>query len=273
MEDLCSTFFSLNRGKGALYDGTSRLARASDGTAVAQYSMGGLAQYCVLPATAVYPLPAEAGSTYAESAILGCAVFTAYGAVRNAAKQQSGESVAIIGVGGVGSNIVQIASRAFNPAVTIAIDVSEDKLSLARSLGATHTIDATKEDVQLRIREITAGRGVDVAYEALGRPDTFAAAVSAVRDGGRAVMVGIAPVGVTAPVDITRLVRRQIRIIGSYGAKARTDMPAILTMLQRGQIDVSRAVTRRFSLADAGEAYRLLDAGQIVGRAVIDMEM
>lgn len=270
MEDLCSTFFALNRGKGALYDGTTRLAR-QDHSPIAMYSMAGLAEYVVIPATAVYPLPESVDVV--DAAIVGCAIFTAYGAVRNAARMQPGESCAVIGTGGVGANIIQIASKAWSARQVIAIDVSDEKLALMRELGATHTINARTEDVQARILALSGGRGVDLCFEALGKAETFSAAVAAVRDGGRAVMVGIAPQGVTAPVDITRLVRRQVKILGSYGAKARVDLPHIVQLIDSKTIDVSKAVTKRFPLQQADQAYKLLDQGKIVGRAVIDMEM
>jgi len=182
-----------------------------------------------------------------------------------------GESVAVIGTGGVGANCLQI-SRAFGADKIIAIDINDEKLAMMGKLGATHTINALKENVTERIRAITGGRGVDIAIEALGRPETFKQASEAVVDGGRAVMVGIAPMGVLAPVEITRLVRRQIKIIGSFGAKARTDLPAILRLVQKGAIDVSGTVTKTYTLAEAGQAYKDLDAGKITGRAIIQME-
>ena len=108
-DDLCETFFALNRLKGTLYDGETRLAR-QDGSPLWMYSMAGLAEYAVVPATDVFPLPE--GLPIHESAILGCAVFTAYGAVRNSADLHAGETVAVVAVGGVGMNLVQVA-RAF----------------------------------------------------------------------------------------------------------------------------------------------------------------
>ncbi len=274
-EDLCSTFFSFNRGKGQLYDGTTRLHRP-DGTPIAMYSMAAMAEYCVIPATAVYPLPAVSAtnSRFVDASILGCAMFTAYGAVANVARLRSGESIAVIGVGGVGANIVQLA-RALGADRIVAVDVSDDKLALAQRMGATHLVNVKTAGAGAleQIRAVTGGKGVDIAFEALGRSDTFVQAIASLRDGGRAVMVGIAPGSTTAPVEITRLVRRKLQVLGSYGARARTDMPAILRLLERGQIDVAGAVSKRFSLKDAGEAYKLLDKGQIVGRAVIDMEL
>lgn len=266
-DDLCETFFAYNRLKGMLYDGETRLY-APDGSPIWMYSMGGLAEYAVVPVADVFPLPDAL--PLAESAILGCAIFTAYGAARNGADLQRGESVAIVATGGVGSNLIQIA-RAFGAWPIIAIDVRDDKLAAASDLGATHTINGKTEDVVQRVREITDGRGVDVAFEALGRPETFVQATSIVRDGGRAVMVGIAPTGVTAPIEITRLVRRGIRIIGSYGARTRVDLPAVIALARAGAIDVSRSITRRYPLGQVADAYAALNAGEIIGRAIVIM--
>ncbi len=266
-DDLCETFFRLNRGQGKLYDGDTRLHDAA-GEPLWMYSMGGLAEYAVVPATDVFPLPD--GLPLEEAAILGCAVFTAYGALRHGAELLGGESVAVVATGGVGSNLIALA-RAFGAAPLIAVDVRDDKLQAARALGATHTVNATTEAPVARIREITGGRGVDVALEALGRPDTFLIATNCVRDGGRAVMVGIAPSGVTANVEITRLVRRGVRIAGSYGARTRTDMPSLLRLVEQHTIDPARVVSRRYSLDDADSAYQALRRGEIVGRAIVVM--
>lgn len=264
-EDLCERFFAYNRLRGTLYDGQTRLYRP-DGSPVWMYSMGGLAEYAVVPATDVFPVPE--GLPLDRAAVLGCAVFTAFGALRNAARLQPGESVAVFATGGVGSALVELA-RAFGAYPIVAVDVRPEKLEAAKELGATHVVNAAEARPQDAVREVTAGRGVDVAFEALGRPETFVQAVESVRDGGRAVMVGIAPVGVTAPVEITRVVRRKIQILGSYGARTRTDMPLVLSLAQRGAIHLDRLVTRQFSLEQADEAYRLLDQGAIVGRAVV----
>jgi S-(hydroxymethyl)glutathione dehydrogenase/alcohol dehydrogenase len=264
-DDLCETFFALNRLQGKLYDGETRLRDAA-GSPVWMYSMGGLAEYAVVPATDVFPVPDEV--PLEEAAILGCAAFTAYGALRHAAGLRGGESVAVVASGGVGSSLIQLA-RAFGAAPVIAVDVREDKLAAARRLGATHTVNAAHGDPVRRILELTGGRGVDVAFEALGRPETFLQAAGCVRDGGRAVMVGIAPAGVTAPVEITRLVRRGIHIAGSYGARTRADMPALLRLAQQGSIDPAAVVGRRYELDAVNDAYQALARGEIVGRAIV----
>jgi S-(hydroxymethyl)glutathione dehydrogenase/alcohol dehydrogenase len=109
-------------------------------------------------------------------------------------------------------------------------------------------------------------------FEALGRPETVLQAFGAVRDGGRVVVVGIAPGTTTVPIEITRLVRRSVRVIGSYGARVRADMPFLLRLARTGAIVPERTITRRYPLADAPAAYEALSRGEIVGRAIVVME-
>ena len=265
-DDLCEKFFALNRLRGTLYDGTTRLYRL-DGTPLAMYSMGGLAEYAVLPATAVFPLPVNV--PFDEGATLGCAAMTAFGAVRRAAELRMGERVAVVATGGVGSLIVQLA-RVQGALQIVAVDVSEEKLAAARALGATDAIDASEGDPVERLLELTGG-GVDVAFEVLGREQTFLQALGMLRDGGRLVAVGITPADVRAPIDVTRLVRRGLRIQGSYGARPRSDMPTLLGLVEQGVVDVGKNVTRRYSIEQAQEAYEALDRHEIVGRAIVSM--
>jgi succinate semialdehyde reductase (NADPH) len=268
-DDLCDNFFAMNRLRGTLYDGTSRLRRV-DGTAIAMYSMAGLAEYSVVPATDVFPLPDDL--PLPESAVLGCAVFTAYGAVRHAADLRAGETVAVVAVGGVGLSLIQVA-RAFGASQIIAIDVRDDRLEMARQLGATHAVNGANDNVSEKVREITGGRGVDAAFEVLGRPETFDHAFNIIRDGGRMVAIGIAAGRTAAPVEITRLVRRGLRIIGSFGARTRVDMPEVIRLASRGAFRPEKMVTRRFRLAECDEAYQALARGEIVGRAIVVPEM
>lgn len=266
-DDLCETFFAMNRLRGTLYDGTSRLQRR-DGTPLAMYSMGGLAEYAVVPAGDVFPAPAHV--PLADACILGCAMMTAYGAVKNQARIQPNDTVAVIGTGGVGSNVLQVA-KAFGAAQIIAVDIRDDKLEAAMGLGATHTVNAAREDAVAAVQALTQGRGVDVALEALGRPETVVNAFMMTRDGGRMVVIGIAPGTTTAGIEITRLVRRGIQISGSYGSRVRTDMPDVLALAARGQVSASQPITRRYRLEEADAAYQALNRGEIVGRAIVTM--
>lgn len=267
-EDLCETFFAYNRLKGTLYDGTTRLAR-EDGSPVWMYSMGGLAEYCVVPATDVFAVPEDVD--LADVSIVGCSSFTAYGAVNNVARLTMGDTVAVIAAGGVGSSIIQFA-RAAGVGQVIAVDVSDEKLEAARRLGATDLVNSLTEDAAARVIELSGGKGVDVAFEALGRKDTFELAVDVLDDGGRAVVVGIAPAGSRGEIDLARLVRRKLSILGSYGARARADMPQLVNLVRQGVVAPKDVITRRYSLDEAPEAYAALARGEIVGRAVIEMD-
>ncbi|XP_015879637.3 uncharacterized protein LOC107415761 isoform X2 [Ziziphus jujuba] len=234
-DDLCEDFFAYNRAKGTLYDGETRLFLRNN-----------------------------------ESAILGCAVFTAYGAMAHAAEVRAGDSVAVIGVGGVGSSCLQIA-RAFGASDVIAVDVQDEKLQKAKIFGATHAVNASKEDAVEKIREITGGKGVDIAVEALGKPQTFVQCTQSVRDGGKAVMIGLAQAGAVGEVDINRLVRRKVKVIGSYGGRARQDLPKLVRLAETGIFNLSNAVSRRYKFEEADKAFQDLNQGKIISRAVVEI--
>ncbi|KAG2316814.1 hypothetical protein Bca52824_019936 [Brassica carinata] len=199
-DDLCEDFFAYNRAKGTLYDGETRLFLRHDDSPVYMYSMG------------------------------GCAVFTAYGATAHAAEIRPGDSIAVIGIGGVGCSCLQIA-RAFGASDIIAVDVQDDKLQNALTLGATHIVNAAKENAVDRIR---VGWCVDVAVEALGKPQTFMQCTLSVKDGGKAVMIGLSQAGSVGEIDINRLVKRKIKVIGSYGGRARQDLPEVVKLAESG---------------------------------------
>lgn len=267
-DDLCEDFFAYNRAKGTLYDGETRLFLRNSGKPVFMYSMGGMAEYCVVPAHALSVLPDSL--PYNESAILGCAVFTAYGAMAHAAEVRAGDSIAVIGIGGVGSSCLQIA-RAFGASDIIAVDVHDEKLQKAKTFGATHTVNAIQEDAIEKIREITGGMGVDIAVEALGKPQTFLQCLQSVKDGGKAVMIGLAQSGAVGEVDINRLVRRKIQVIGSYGGRARQDLPKLVKLAESGTFNLTNAVTRKYKFEDTNKAYEDLNKGSILSRAVVEI--
>jgi succinate semialdehyde reductase (NADPH) len=150
------------------------------------------------------------------------------------------------------------------------VDIGDEKLAAALRLGASDVVDASAGDPIERVLELTGGGG-DAVFEVLGTEQTFMQALGMVRDGGRLVAVGIAPADVRAPVDITRIVRRSLRITGSYGARVRTDMPRLLALVESGVLTPSASVTRRFPLAEAAEAYAALDRREIIGRAIVVM--
>jgi len=206
-----------------------------------------------------------------DAALLGCAMPTGAGAVINSAETQPGESVAIFGVGGVGSAAI-IGARIVNASVIIAVDIVPEKLEHARELGATHTVDARSGDATAQVRALTEGRGVDVAIEAAGRPQTIEAAFASVRDGGgRCVIAGNVPVGQTFELDPYDLIRGR-QIIGTWGGSTvpDRDIPRYANLVKTGVIDLSILGTHTFALSDVNQALDDLEAGK-VGRALLDM--
>ena len=197
---------------------------------------------------------------------------TGYGAVRRGADLRFGETVAVVATGGVGTNIVQIA-RAFGASQVIAIDVDDDKLAPMPGYGATAVVNSVTHDAREEVLKLTSGKGVDVAFEALGIPATWTTALDVLADGGRMVPIGLGAGVQTAGVEINRTVRRSQSILGSYGARTRQDLPAVVDLAVRGVINYKDVVSRRLPLAEAGAGYAALKNREIQGRAVVDMSL
>lgn len=265
-EDICEKFYNFNRLKGLYYDGKTRLFTSS-GEAIHMYSMAAHAEYSVIPSTAVFKIPDNLN--HDKSAILGCAIMTAYGACKNA-ELKPAQNVAVFGIGGVGTNVVQIAHKVFRANV-IAIDLNDDKLEHATKIGAVGTINPNKDDPVKSLLDMTDGKGVDAAIEVIGIKPTIAAAINSVRSGGRAVLVGLSSKGSEAGFEINSVVRRGVKIIGSYGAKPRLEMPEIISLASKGIINIDDAVSTQFKLDEINTAFEKLEQGEIIGRAIIKM--
>lgn len=266
---ICEVFFSKNRLEGRLLDGTTRLHRqnGSEVEDIAMYSMSGHATQAVIPDTAVFPISDEVPLD--KAAVLGCSIFTAHGAVNDVAKVQPGESVAVIAAGGIGLSIIHLAQAAGAKNI-VAIDVDDEKLALAKELGATHTVNSKSTDPGEALNEIL-GTGPDVVFEALGTKPTVEQALSVIGDGGRVVLAGIAPNGVNLETEITKIVRRKIQVLGSFGANPQQTMPKVIKLAEEGKIDLDKLISQYFTFDQTDEAYRLLNDRKISGRGVIDI--
>ena len=177
-----------------------------------------------------------------------------------------------VAVGGVGFNIVQMA-REFGTSQVIAIDVADDKLEAVKAFGATATINSMTQDAREDVLKLTNGRGVDVSFEALGIPFTWNTALDVLGDGGRMVPIGLGAGRQTAEVEINRTVRRSQSILGSYGARTRQDLLAVVDLAARGVINDGDLVTCRFSLDEAAAGYEALRHRTVQCRAVVDMSL
>jgi S-(hydroxymethyl)glutathione dehydrogenase/alcohol dehydrogenase len=267
-DDICSEFFTQNRLHGALFDGESRIA-LNDGTRLNMYSAAGFAEYAVAPVSALAAVDDSIDLT--RAAVLGCAGMTGYGAVSRAAGDVEGRTAAVIAVGGVGLSIVQMLA-AMGASQIIAVDIDDDKLTLAREIGATDTVNGKGIDVPARILELTNGRGVDFAFEALGSAQTLGQAVRSVGEGGRTIAVGLAASNAEVSVPITTFVRRGHSMVGSFGARTRVDLPAVVALAASGGFALNTLVTNVFALDEINDAYRALGAGEIKGRGIVVFE-
>jgi S-(hydroxymethyl)glutathione dehydrogenase/alcohol dehydrogenase len=201
-------------------------------------------------------------------AALGCAVITGVGAVLNAAKVPEGSTVAVIGAGGVGLNVVQGAAIA-GCAHIIATDRNAAPLALAARLGATDVvhISATAADA---IRERTGGRGAEYVFDTVGSPETMADAVAAARKGGTVVITGLSRVDARGSIAMFPFVMQEKRLIGSaYGSgQPLRDIPRLVALEAEGRLNLREIATRTYTLDQVNDALASLAAGQ-GGRGII----
>jgi S-(hydroxymethyl)glutathione dehydrogenase/alcohol dehydrogenase len=206
-----------------------------------------------------------------EAALVGCSVMTGVGAVRNAAGVKVGDTVAVIGCGGVGVQAVSAASLAGASRV-IAIDRDPAKLELARSHGATDVVQAGDRAVH-DVRKLTAG-GADHAIEVVGRPETIRQAFAMIREGGIAVVVGIAPRGVDVPIPALDFISDKTLRGCFYGSgNVLAEMPSVVGMVASGRLRVSDVVSDVIGLDGVEEAFqRLRDGRGARSLVVLDSE-
>lgn len=206
-----------------------------------------------------------------KAAVLGCAVATGAGTVINVAKVEPGSTVAVFGAGGVGLCSVQAADL-MNAAKVIAVDIHEHKLKLAQTFGATHTINARNQDPVPAIADLTDGKGVDYAIEAVGTKETMEQAFSSVRrNGGLAVIAGNIPFQHTISINPFELIMGRC-IVGSAigGTVPERDFPYYVDLYLAGKLKLDELITHRFRLDDINLAFQALEKGE-VGRAIIEL--
>lgn len=223
---------------------------------------GGYAEFIAVGAKDVFPLPPEI--PLVDAAIIADALTTPYHAVINRGRVLPGDRVVVIGCGGVGINVVQIAAAL--GARVVAIDRLETKREWARRFGAEVALDpAASPRLDRVIREVTGG-GADVVFEVVGRPETQELAVTAARTGGRIVLVGYSPDAMS--LNSGRVMFRELEVIGSLGCRP-VDYPRVIELVRQGRVRMSDLVTHRFSLDDIGDAFAALRDGTAMRSVVV----
>jgi S-(hydroxymethyl)glutathione dehydrogenase/alcohol dehydrogenase len=244
---------------GMLMDGTSRLRGAGGETLQHGLMTACFAERAVVAAEGAVPIPQELPLW--QAALLGCAVVTGFGAVRNVGRVRAGDSVAVVGCGGVGLQVIA-ASRIAGAETIVAVDRS-DKLERARAVGATEAVAVDEvDDPAAAVRDLTGG-GVDHAFEVVGQPNTIRLAWGAVRAGGDVVVVGLVARGVDVSVPgIEFLSDKSLR--GTYygSGDAMRDVPALAGLALAGELDLAAVVTHRTTLDGVEEAFARLRHGE-----------
>jgi S-(hydroxymethyl)glutathione dehydrogenase/alcohol dehydrogenase len=251
---------------GVLQDGTSRLS--VDGQTAYHYlGVSSFAEYVVVPASGAIKIRDDAPLD--TMALVGCAVATGVGAVRNTAGVEPGSSVVVIGCGGVGLSVVQGARLAGAERI-IAVDLMQEKTELARALGATDTVLVDGNDLDAQVRELLPD-GVDYAFDAIGRTNTTEHAIRMLAIGGAAVLVGLPPEGTQAVFDPLTLAVLDQRILGSnYGSvRPARDIPVFVDLVMDGSLRLEELVSARVPLDAAVSALAELDSGRALRTLLI----
>ncbi|MDP9984585.1 S-(hydroxymethyl)glutathione dehydrogenase/alcohol dehydrogenase [Pseudarthrobacter oxydans] len=242
----------------------SKLRRSSGD--VHAFGVAAFAEYTICHANSLVRIPREL--PFPQAAVLSCAAITGVGAALNTAKVQPGDTVAVIGLGGIGLNILS-GARIAGATTIIGVDVHPAKLELATRFGATHVANSSTEDAVARVREIS-GRGVHHSFEAIGLGATQAQAIEMTRVGGGAYFIGI-PQGAPLEVDVLRsLIASQRRIQGVYmgSSNIRRDIPMYAELYLQGRLNLDDLVAQEIPLEGINDAYRLQESGAIA-RSVI----
>ena len=203
------------------------------------------------------------------AALFGCAVVTGVGAVLNTANVQAESSVAVFGMGGVGLSAV-IGARAAGANPIIAVDRVDDKLKLARELGATHTIDAAQDDPVMAIKDI-AGGGADYAFESVGNEKVLIQAYESTRRGGTTITIGLPAPDKMFSIPALGIVAEERTIKGSYMGSCvpSRDIPRFIEMYQAGALPVDKLHTHTLKLEEINEGFDRLAQATAV-RQIID---
>ncbi len=248
-----------NKPHGGLLDGTSRVRMNGEEIAVMSF-LGNMAEYCVVPEACVVAI--DKRYDFKAAALVGCGVTTGVGAAIKTAEVRPGSTVAVFGCGGVGLNVIQ-GARIAGAARIIAVDLSVDKMEMARAFGATDNVSGNGDPVK-EILDMTGGIGVDYAFEVVGNGKLVEACVKATRSNGTTVLVGVGRSDDRFSFNAMVLPFTAKTIKGCmYGsANFKVDFPMYLDLYRQGRLDLDRLITRTYSIDEAPEAFTDLESGK-----------
>jgi S-(hydroxymethyl)glutathione dehydrogenase/alcohol dehydrogenase len=270
----CGTCFFCRNDQANLCEGDMALMMAprgtrADGTPITAFT--GLGTFSeVMTLNEISAVTVETDLPDEQLALIGCGVTTGVGAALNAAKVKPGSTVAVIGCGGVGQAVIQ-GARIAGAARIIAVDMVELKRKTAEQFGATDLVDPNEGDAVQQVRELTGGRGADYAFEVIGLPQTIRQAYDMARRGGTAIVVGMARWDATVELPAFNLFYDEKTIVGTvYGtSQVRRDFQRYIDLIETGRLDLGSMVSRRIGLDDVNDAFRAMEAGEVIRSVIV----
>ncbi|HMO57920.1 MAG TPA: Zn-dependent alcohol dehydrogenase [Roseiflexaceae bacterium] len=230
--------------------------------------VAGWAEYALVDQSQVVPVP-EAMPLEA-AALVGCGVITGVGAVIHTAQVEVGSSVVVIGLGGVGINVVQ-AARIAGARHIVAIDLLDDKLATARAFGATHTVNPRQDDAVRFVKELTDGRGAEYVFLTVGNVHAITQGFDMIRKRGTTVLIGLVPDGAVVPIPANRIARTEGRIIGSFLGSTRLHVafPQLADLYAQGRLKLDELISGTFPLDQINEAIAIVRRGEAIRNVIV----
>ncbi|MEM7281124.1 MAG: zinc-binding dehydrogenase [Pseudomonadota bacterium] len=249
-------------------DSESPISHPTRGLVHQGIQAGAFAEEVVIHESQIQKIP-EALS-FEPASLLSCGVITGFGAVTNTVTVPAGASVVVVGTGGVGLNCIQGAVYQQADPI-IAVDVSDDKLEVAKSFGATLGVNASREDVKASVFQHTGGRGADYVFVSVGAKSAIDDCVGLLAKGGTGVIVGMPATGVMSEYDPSELASKSQRIIGSKMGSTRLveDIPLLISLYQNGQLKLDELISGTYSLENINDAIASAKKGNALRNVVL----
>jgi S-(hydroxymethyl)glutathione dehydrogenase/alcohol dehydrogenase len=255
--------------KGVSFDGEGRTRLADDRPLQQLMFLGSFGEYCIVSDQQAIPIPREI--PFDRACLIGCGVMTGAGAALNLGAIARGDTVMVIGCGAVGLAAVQGARLARAGAI-IAVDIDPAKLVLAARMGATHGVDASKNDPVSAAKRETGGRGVDVVIEAAGSASAFRTTSEAVRPGGQVIWLGKIDVNKDVAFRWGSLMQeKRLRRVSYGNARPRRDFPLLARAYLDGDLMLDELISRRIKLEEINDGFAALKQGETI-RSVITFD-
>jgi len=244
-----------------LPDGTNRFKDAAGNPLNIFSGCGVMAEYATLHIDNLVRI--DAAVPLDKAALIGCGVMTGVGAAVNTAKVEAGSATVVFGCGGVGLNAIQ-GCRISGAAIIVAVDTSDAKLEMAKQFGATHTVNPKNEENLTKTLKKLTGGGADYAFECVGFGEVVAQAYGALGKGGKAVVVGVAPLKDTTTIRTASLTFDEKTLTGSYfgSARPRQDFPRLISLYRSGRLMLDELITKTYSIEEAPQAFADLAEGR-----------